>query len=236
VNGADCARKIRGENLVARIDTLVVARDRLFGEDLAQIIAKHFAVVGTASLDLARGEIECGLRPRLLIIEAAALEFGALRRIRSEVPAVKTVVLMESGQAMPFAAPAQCDIDGCIPRDMSPETLKLSLGLILAGQAVMPSRPACTRYCGPTPSMRRHERRFLTPRECDVLRLLSLGRMTKEIARELGVSAATVKVDLKVLLGKLKVRNRTEAAVWAFGQLAGSVGPSRQRGEVRRDN
>ena len=205
------------------IDTLVVVRDPVFRERFVRLVETPFAVVPTASLVQASLAIERGLKPRLLIIEAGAVDLQELQRIRSQVPTVKTVILTRPDQAMPFAAPAQCDIDGCIPTDMSPETLKLALGLIMAGQAVLPSRLACTRSCGRTTGMRR----FLTPRECDVLRLLSLGRMTKEIARELGVSAATVKVDLKVLLGKLGVRNRTEAAVWAFAQLAGSTGSGR---------
>jgi two-component system, NarL family, nitrate/nitrite response regulator NarL len=213
---------------VARIDTLIVARDHEIRAGFAAIVGTHFPVVGSASLDQALGEIERGLWPHLLIIEAASLHLGALQRIRSEVPSVKTVVVMDVDQAMLFAAQAPFDIDGCIPPDMSPETLKLALGLIMAGHAVMPGRLASTMHCRGTAGTPRNGRRFLTPRECDVLRLLSLGQMSKEIARELGVSAATVKVDLKVLLGKLDVRNRTEAAVWAIGQLAESIGPSRR--------
>jgi DNA-binding NarL/FixJ family response regulator len=174
---------------VARIDTLVVARDPVFRADFAQIVGKHFVVVGAARLDQALEEIERGLRPRLLIIEAAAADFGVLKRIRSEVPAVKTVVLMDANQAMPFAAPAQCDIDGCVPTDMLPETLKLSLGLIMAGQVVTPRRLASTIYRGRTAAVLRNAGHFLTPRECEVLRLLTLGRSSKEIARKLATGA-----------------------------------------------
>src|SRR5476649_1548549 len=119
---------------MARVDTLIVARDRLFREGFAQLVGTDFAVVGTANLDLASAEIAGGLRPRLLILAAAAVNFEALQRIRSELPTVKTVVLMDSDQPMSFATPAHCDIDGYILTDVSPETLKLSLGLIMAGQ------------------------------------------------------------------------------------------------------
>ena len=220
---------------MARIDTLIVARDPIFRQDFAQVVGNNFAVVGTASLDQALEEIERGLRPRLLVIEAAAVDFGALQRIRSEVPAVKAVVLVDTDQAMPFAALVPCDIDGCIPTDMPQETLKLSLGLIMAGQTVMPSRLASTMG-GRTAAVPRNARRFLTPRECDVLRLLTLGHPSKQIARELGVSVATVKVDLNILLGKIEVRNRTEAAVWAIDQFARSIGPFATVYQRQRDN
>src|SRR5471030_3315868 len=107
-----------------RIDTLIVARDRLFREGFAQIVAADFAVVGTATLDLALAEIGGGMRPRLLIVVAAAIDFDALQRIRAELPTVKTVVLMDADQPMSFAGPTHCNIDGYILTDVSPETLK----------------------------------------------------------------------------------------------------------------
>jgi two-component system nitrate/nitrite response regulator NarL len=202
-----------------RIDTLIVARDRLFREGFAQIVGAEFAMVGTATLDLALAEIGGGLRPRLLILAAAAINFGALQRIRSALPTVKIVVLMDSDQPMSFTAPAQCDIDGYILTDVSPETFKLSLGLIMAGQSVMPSGFATAMF-REREAARSANDRSLTGRESEVLRSLSRGHSNKEIARELEMSAATVKVHLKGVLRKLQVRNRTEAAVWAIGRSA----------------
>ena len=202
------------------IDTLIVARDRLFREGFAQIAGTDFAVVGTATLDLALAEIGLGLRPRLLILAAAAVNFEALQRIRSEVPTVKTVVLMDPGQPLPSTAPRQCDIDGYILTDVPPDTLKLSLGLIMAGQSVMPSGLASSMFRQREAAASAGERPFLTTRESEVLASLSRGHSNKEIARELDMSAATVKVHLKGVLRKLQVRNRTEAAVWAINRSA----------------
>jgi two-component system, NarL family, nitrate/nitrite response regulator NarL len=204
-----------------RIETLVVARDRLFRDGFAQLVGTDFAVVGTADLDQALAAIVGGQRPRLLVIAAVSVNFDGLQRIRSELPTVKTVVLMDPDQPMSFTAPAQCDIDGYILTDVSPETLKLSLGLIMAGQAVMPSGLASSMFrrqetAAPSAS----DRSFLTARESEVLRSLSRGHSNKEIARELDMSAATVKVHLKGVLRKLQVRNRTEAAVWAISRSA----------------
>ncbi|WP_168161464.1 helix-turn-helix transcriptional regulator [Oceanicola sp. S124] len=53
----------------------------------------------------------------------------------------------------------------------------------------------------------------LTPRERQVLRLLADGRPNKVIARELSVSAHTVKLHIHRIMGKLGVSNRTEAAI-----------------------
>lgn len=55
----------------------------------------------------------------------------------------------------------------------------------------------------------------LSPRERHVLDLLAQGRSNKEIARELGVSANTVKTHLANLYAKLGARRRTEAVAAA---------------------
>ena len=55
----------------------------------------------------------------------------------------------------------------------------------------------------------------LSPRERRVLDLLAQGCSNKEIARELGVSANTVKTHLANLYAKLGARRRTEAVAAA---------------------
>jgi DNA-binding NarL/FixJ family response regulator len=76
-----------------------------------------------------------------------------------------------------------------------------------------------------------HERRIskppsapprLTPTQMEVLRCVHSGLLNKQIAYELGIAEATVKVHMTALMRKLNVRNRTQAAI-----AAGSFGWSR---------
>ena len=55
----------------------------------------------------------------------------------------------------------------------------------------------------------------LTPRELDVLRLVSRGRSNKEIAAAMFVSEETVKTHMKSLFGKLNVHDRAAAVTVA---------------------
>jgi DNA-binding NarL/FixJ family response regulator len=62
----------------------------------------------------------------------------------------------------------------------------------------------------------------LSPREKSILRCLIEGHSNKCIARKSDIAEATVKVHVKAILRKIKVHNRTQAAIWAMnnGSLA----------------
>lgn len=53
----------------------------------------------------------------------------------------------------------------------------------------------------------------LTPTQTKVLRCVHSGLLNKQIAYELGMAEATVKVHMTALMRKLNVRNRTQAAI-----------------------
>ena len=59
------------------------------------------------------------------------------------------------------------------------------------------------------------EKYRLTPRQVEVLRYLALGLQNKQIAYEMNVSEATVKLHINALLRHLHVENRTNAVVTA---------------------
>ena len=48
---------------------------------------------------------------------------------------------------------------------------------------------------------------------------LTHGASNKHIARELNIAEATVKIHVKSLLSKIRVNNRTQAAMWAMNRV-----------------
>jgi DNA-binding CsgD family transcriptional regulator len=62
------------------------------------------------------------------------------------------------------------------------------------------------------------KRARITPRELAVLRLVSMGRRTEEVAQALGLGDETVRSHLKKVQGKLGVRNRAQPTVEAVRQ------------------
>jgi len=55
----------------------------------------------------------------------------------------------------------------------------------------------------------------LTDRELEVLRLIATGATNREIAEELVISEGTVKNHISSILGRLNLRDRTQAAIYA---------------------
>jgi two-component system nitrate/nitrite response regulator NarL len=82
----------------------------------------------------------------------------------------------------------------------------------------------------------------LSPREKSILRCLIEGDSNKCIARKIDIAEATVKVHVKAILRKIRVQNRTQAAIWGMnnGSLTRSANdsspPSNSDGSKRLPN
>jgi ATP/maltotriose-dependent transcriptional regulator MalT len=75
------------------------------------------------------------------------------------------------------------------------------------------------------------EHEGLSRREQDVFALLANARSNRDIASELFISEATVKVHVRNILRKLGVRNRTEAALLAARTNGATTSASVRRGD-----
>ena len=60
----------------------------------------------------------------------------------------------------------------------------------------------------------------LTPRQCEILRLVASGRSNRQVARALTVAEGTVRKHLENIYGRLGVSSRTAAVTRAFPDLA----------------
>jgi DNA-binding CsgD family transcriptional regulator/tetratricopeptide (TPR) repeat protein len=102
---------------------------------------------------------------------------------------------------------------GCVPLENSLRTLARHAGVssdALAGSAPEATAPATAR-----PSASDQLRVPLTPRERDVLLMLTRGYSNQQIARRLFITESTVSVHVSHIIAKLGVSNRLQAAAAA---------------------
>ena len=110
--------------------------------------------------------------------------------------------------------------DGYLLKDMQPEELIVALKEAASGKMVV--SPTLTSVLAESlrdnPNHDENNIATLTPREADILELISQGLSNKMIARKLDIAESTVKVHVKHLLKKLNLKSRVEAAVWVLQQ------------------
>jgi two-component system, NarL family, nitrate/nitrite response regulator NarL len=133
----------------------------------------------------------------------------------------KVVILGSEAECLKLSPDEIAPLSGVLTYELSVHAFIRSLHLIDSGERVVPFDLARER-AGRAPSpnkARRPDPARLSRREREVLSELVAGHSNKVIARHLGMTEATVKVHLKSVLRKIRVCNRTQAAVWALANL-----------------
>lgn len=98
-----------------------------------------------------------------------------------------------------------CGLAGFIVKTSRPEHIANTLQMVLRGGSVFPDTPD---HPAAEPA---HNGTPLTPKQLQVLELLTRGMANKAIAKELALSPNTIKVHVTEILRKLGVSSRSEA-------------------------
>ncbi|MGY1436215.1 response regulator transcription factor [Streptomyces reniochalinae] len=157
-------------------------------------------------------------------------------RVRTEYPAVRTVVLAERDDPRHAAAALQAGAGGWVAKDCSLSRLLQVIRGVLKDETHLPPAllTGVLRELTATRKHRTESERLvesLTPREREVLRCMVAGLGRKAVAERLYLSPHTVRTHMQNVLGKLGVHS-TLAAV-ALARRAG-VGPAELEPAVAR--
>jgi len=153
----------------------------------------------------------------LLDIHMPGNGIRAARELGERLPATPVVMLTQSAEEDDLFDSLRAGAAGYLLKDMDPRELPGALRGVLAGDGAMSPRMltrVMDEFLGPT--KRRFGRRSpaaarLSPREWEIMNLLSSGRSTDEVARELFLSPTTVRVHISAVLKKLRVKDRESA-------------------------
>lgn len=140
--------------------------------------------------------------------------------LRRRFPGAKVVVLTHQYDLAAAKAAFGAGAMGFVLDQLPTDALLASFNLAANGVPMMPAQMAqtITAKQGADGAKSTLAGENLSDREREVLRCLVMGDPNKLISRKLDISEATVKVHVKALLRKLKVANRTQAAIKAIGE------------------
>jgi DNA-binding NarL/FixJ family response regulator len=157
-------------------------------------------------------EVYEDVRPDVVLMDLRMPGMGgveALLAITKKDPEARVIVLSTYDLDEDIHRAIQSGAKSYLLKDMSIEEIASTIRAAYVGDASLP-RQVAERLT------QRSQREQLTERERDVLQSLIKGRSNKEIASNLCISEDTVKSHLKTLFTKLRVRDRTGAAVEAI--------------------
>jgi DNA-binding NarL/FixJ family response regulator len=209
---SDIAKKSMSNTSEIRI--LVVDDHPVVRFGLATLInaQQNMKVVGEAATGEEAVELFRKHEPDVVLMDLRLPGMGgvdAIRVIRSEYPQSRFVVMTtyegDEDIYQALEAGAQAYLIKCMP----PETLVDAVLKVNAGLRVIPTAVA-RNLAARTPNS------ALTDRERDVLLLIVKGNSNREIASELGITEGTVKCHVNVILSRLGVSDRTQAAIAAL--------------------
>jgi DNA-binding NarL/FixJ family response regulator len=157
-------------------------------------------------------EVYDDVRPDVVLMDLRMPGMGgveAILAIRKKHPDACVIVLSTYDMDEDIHRAMQSGAKSYLLKDMAIEDIASTIRGVHSGDTSLP-RHVAKRLT------ERSQREQLTERERDVLEALIKGRSNKEIASSLCISEDTVKSHLKTLFAKLRVRDRTGAAVEAI--------------------
>jgi two-component system nitrate/nitrite response regulator NarL len=165
-----------------------------------------------------------------------------VRCMRQQLGTVRILVIGISGEPYEVMLALQAGADGFLRESMTSQTLMLAVELIIRDEAVLPTDFVRFLSRGISSGGAEFEAyddiyhlamkasvetvfdeygkissdTHLSPRQHSILQGLVEGIPNKVIAQRLNITESTVKVHVKALLRKIRVKNRTQAAMWAI--------------------
>jgi DNA-binding NarL/FixJ family response regulator len=227
----------RGRLMRETYMTVLVEPKALIREGLVSILhsARFQILMSAVSIDkLVHGSL-AQYESVLLILGSGVDPASATRQIelfRKENQRGRAVVLADQYDASDVISAFRAGASGYLVKVTTSEALIKSLELVMLGETIMPGDfvPSILDrgYEAIAPKSSANEKSLAEPgpdhvphlsgQEKRVLSFLVEGHSNKVIARRIDIAEATVKVHIKAILRKVRVQNRTQAAVWAMSR------------------
>jgi len=205
---------------------IVIADDHpLYREALSVVFERAGDVETRASVDTLDAALEAlaGGDVSLVLLDLDMPGMNGVTgvtKVRELYPDTRVAVISGLLSAAKIREALGAGACGYLPKTFDPTMILAAVRLMLSGAVYVPPDVLTE----PVAAIGMREGRVaagpanLTPRELEVLGMLTKGSANKEIARAIGVAEVTVKLHTRRILEKLGVRNRAAAAAVAISK------------------
>ncbi len=214
------------------IRVLVVDDHTLFRRGLIALLAgdTRFEVVAEAGDANEAHRRAAATQPDIVLLDnhmPGVSGVDALAGFKAAAPSARVLMLTVSEDQRDLAAALRGGACGYLLKTMDSEMLVSAIERTMAGESVvstqMTSKLVSAFQAGhnaAAPAAHSDPIQSLSPREREILTLIARGASNKEVARELVIAEATVKIHVQHILRKLKLSTRLQAAVYLTGRGA----------------
>lgn len=203
------------------IKVLIADDIQILRQGLKAILSqdKEMEVVGLAA-DGREAYMLCQKhRPDVVLMDMRMPEYDGsygIRSIKAHFPEIRVLVLTTFDDQETVDAAIRSGADGYILKEMEDEKVIQSVKAVCAGIQVFGGGvfEGIRRQMAPKAANEELAEEF-TARERDIIRCVAQGMDNKEIAAELFLAEGTVRNQISRVLEKLKLKDRTQLAVFA---------------------
>ena len=212
------------------IGVLVVDDQRLMRDGIASLLSLQpgIAVLGTAANGQDAVAQALALQPDVILMDVRMPVLdgvAATAQVRAALPACQVLMLTTFDDEAYVVEALRAGACGYLLKDIPAPDLAQAIqaahkGIYQLDPAVAGKMVAGLRGPGPAPAAGASvpppaRPGDLSSREIEVLRLIAQGASNREIAEALVISEGTVKNHISNILGRLGLRDRTQAALYA---------------------
>ncbi len=201
---------------MSRIRLLLADDHMLFAEGLQSLLRDEFELLGTVGNGKELVEATHHLNPEVILVDISMPVlngFDAVRRIRKEGNSAKVIFLTMHDDESLVAEAFRCGGSGYVLKQAAGEELVTAIREVAQGNnyltPLVRSKPVEPLASGP-PKL------TLTPRQREVLKLISEGMTMKEIAVELNISTRTAESHKYEMMQALGVETTAELIRYAL--------------------
>ena len=205
---------------------LIADDDDLMRAGLVELLSidATIEIVGGAATGREAVERARMLAPDVVLMDVRMPDLdgiAATRELARVAPAARVLILTTFEQDDDVFDGLRAGASGFLLKRTRPEELIAAVHLVAAGDSLL--SPSVTRRVidrvaqQPTPNLADHAKLDqLTVREREVLDLIARGLSNREIASALVVEESTIRTHVKRILGKLELRDRVQAVIYAY--------------------